>query len=225
MVKYFEENKYFKVIETEIDTYAVADKNGKVFTTDAKRYLISNQGDYIKVENNKRKWTLYDKKGRSMPGAQEVDFIRLCPDYSYNVSTYYADNDGYGEEKITHYDNGATTRRICEKTLVTLGVVAALGLCVMGIKGCANHMEEKKEADNKLDATYIGSVPKRGYEKVYFNTDKNPETAEFEAEIYTDKEAAIYLNMQKGEKKKIGEWRAKGLGLYRIAAESQKTNN
>lgn len=204
MAEFYEINEYFQRRDNKDGTCDIADKKGNVFAEGVKGFKLPfsvlKRDDYIITRNANEAQTLWNKKGQAMPGAKDVDLVRL-----YSGGDYEA-KDVVGN--WTYYDNGAKAKKICRITLTALCVMAVLGVPGTVIKGCSeNALEEaqaKKEGDNKLDATYMGSVPQNGYEYAYFNTDKNPKTAEFKKRIGTDEEAVIYLNMQKGETKKSG---------------------
>ena len=168
MMKVFNED-YFNVCEQKDDTYRITTKSGKTIAIGMsyQAHPSGTESKYICVIDKKGLRTLYDRYGKPLPQAQNVEDI-LWDDRTYKVRKKFEHR--FEEYKLPIYK----TKCLLKK----MALLAGMGVAVFGasqIKGCC---ERQAAYEQKTQITYLGVSDG----VALFDTDGNKQTAEMVAE-------------------------------------------
>lgn len=199
VIGYSEHSKCFSLCH-EDNTKSLIDKKGNVLPNAFRKpYIEICPYGYATGESNTC-YTLYSWKGKELEGTQ-------------NSRAFFYSDGSYVGQGNTYYNNGANRRRLAANTvyyLAALGILSTTGyIATTGVK----NFLETKDIENAQKATYLKTLRVQGQDVMYFDTDNNLRTAEYTG-VIKDKDYGVnFLNLQKGEKRKISEWEDRGASM------------
>ncbi|MBR5130048.1 MAG: hypothetical protein IKV03_02355 [Alphaproteobacteria bacterium] len=168
--------------------YAFKTKQGKEFARGSTYCSGDNNPRYFAVENEEGLWTLYDRNGQPVKGAQNVKHIY------WNKKCYVV---GLGEKKTYIFPEYKIKQGLRGLAICGALVVAYLG--VSQIHGCC---EKQAEYEQKTQMTYLGIS--NGV--ALFDTDGNKQTAEVVSDTLLRHQVG-YLYGCEGQTHSIAQWK------------------
>lgn len=220
VVEYIEDNDYFLVKHQDM-TSSLVDKKGNVMPGAFHQNFIEIDEDGYGYEagDSLKYHTLYSRKGKEMEETRNTD-SHFCEDGSYVVFT--------GNGKRIRYDNGAKRRK---RTRLILSLV--IGSAIIGGGGslvaiCLPNAIKKYNAEWDKEAakpaTYLKTLSVGGQDVMYFDTDQDLNTVEYAGQIKNIESGANFINLQKGKRMTVQQWRSKGMVMEKLKRAQDYVN-
>ncbi len=184
--------KYF-IIECDENNdgkgYAFKTKQGKEFARGSTYCSGDNNPRYFAVENEEGLWTLYDRNGQPVKGAQNVKHIY------WNKKCYVV---GLDENKKTYI----FPEYKIKQGLRGLAICGALVVAYLGVSQIHGCCEKKAAYEQKAHMTYLGIS--NGV--ALFDTDGNKQTAEVVSDTLLRHQVG-HLYGCEGQTHSIAKWK------------------
>lgn len=119
--------------------------------------------------------------------------------------------------RVSHVDHGEKVALLKPNETKTLGQWRNEGYFVVSIPEAPNGSHSIfDEKVKQQPARFMGMVHINGSPVLYFDTDKNPNTAEYRSVVRNPQVAARLIHVQKNEERSLGTWQGLGLKLDRV---------
>lgn len=202
-------------------TYSLVDDQGNTMPGASRQkyvdvYVKGQATGCYDAGQNENNFSIYNADGKILPGGENVTDCRLNKDGSYSIIK--------NGQRID-YPKGSIKPKAEQKSRMNMiykfgGLMLLGGLAYVMHGSMTNGNEPLQDSahdvpsNDALDATLQTVVRAKDQHILFFNTDKDPSTVEYEGVIKdSDLKEPIW---QSGEKRKIDTWQKSGVTMWQI---------